>query len=173
MAPSAVGEVTVTEATAAQRPTVERLLQLHLHDPSEHAPRGDTSGEVGEDGRFAYRRLELYWREAGRVPLLVRADGRIAGFALLSRWSALDLPLDHPVAEFFVLRRYRRAGVGTCAAHLAFQRYRGRWEVPVADYNEGALQFWRRSVGSSGANGLSERAGDGRRWSGVVLRFDL
>ena len=50
------------------------------------------------------------------MPFAVRADGHTAGFVLVNRWSALDQPLDYAVAEFFVLRKYRRAGVGTCSA---------------------------------------------------------
>ncbi len=106
------------------------------------------------------------------MPFVVRADGRIAGFALVNRWSALGQPLDHAVAEFFVLRKYRRAGVGTRAAHLVFRRMRGRWEVPIAAYNQEAVPFWR-SVARSLPVRAEEHAGDGQRWAGPVLCFDM
>lgn len=82
------------------------------------------------------------------MPFLVRADDRVAGFVLINRWSALDRPLDSAVAEFFVLRKYKLARVGMCAAHLVFGRLRGRWEVPVAAYNQEALLFGRSVVRS-------------------------
>ncbi len=169
MAEPVVHEVTIEEVPAPGRPILERLLQLYLHDFSEHAPLGSPHGEVGEDGLFVYSWLDGYWREEGRVPLLVRADGHIAGFALLNRWSALDRPLDRSVAEFFVLRKYRRARVGTRAAGLIFRRYRGRWEVPVAGYNPQALRFWRSAIDALGPQGVTEQMGDGGRWSGPVL----
>jgi predicted acetyltransferase len=65
---------------------LERLLQLYLHDLSGHAPPGGPRGDVGGDGLFAYSRLASCWREEGRVPLLIRAEGRTVGFALLNRW---------------------------------------------------------------------------------------
>ena len=165
------GAVTVQPATPSQRPLLERLLQLYLHDFSEFAPRHTVYGEVGADGLFPYPPgLDPYWREPGREPLLIRADGAIAGFVLLNRWSALDRPLDRAVAEFFVLRKHRRAGVGTGAAHAAFRRHPGRWEVPVAAYNPDALRFWRHAT--STLPGVSEHPGDGRRWSGTVLTFN-
>ena len=105
------------------------------------------------------------------APLLIRADGRIAGFVLVNQWSALDRPLDHSVAEFFVLRKYRRARVGTRAAHLAFRQLPGRWEVPVASYNHGALAFWRHVVASLPMQ-AEEHVGDGQRWAGTVFCFD-
>ena len=168
---SLVASVTVVEAPAAQRPVLDRLLQLYLHDFSEFAPIGSPHGEVDAEGRFTYPRLESYWQEDGLIPLLIRADDRLAGFVLVNKWSALGLPLDHVVAEFFVLRKYRRARVGTRAALLTFRRLRGRWEVPVAWYNPPAQAFWRSVARELAPVEVAEIAGDGKRWAGPVLRF--
>lgn len=162
------------EATVAQRPLLERLLQLYLHDFSKRAPRDMPWGEVDEDGLFAYTpTLDPYWREPGHAPLLIRDDGRVAGFVLLNRRSVLDHPVDRAVAEFFVLRKHRRAGVGTHAAHLAFRRYPGWWEAAMHRYNPDALPFWRSAVHALPATRVEEHLGDGRRWSGTVLRFEV
>jgi predicted acetyltransferase len=163
--------VTAVEAPAAQRPVLDRLLQLYLHDFSEFAPIGSPHGEVGAEGRFTYPRVESYWQEVGHIPLLIRADDHLAGFALVNQWSALERPLEHSVAEFFVLRKYRRARVGTRAALLIFRRYPGRWEVPVAWYNPPALAFWRSVTEEAAPGEVEELAGNGKRWAGPVLRF--
>jgi predicted acetyltransferase len=167
-----VEQVTADEVLPLKRRHVlDALMQLYLHDFSEYASLSTSHGEVGEDGRFDHFCLDTYWHEPGRVPLLVRADGRIAGFVLVNQWSALDRPLDHAIAEFFVLRKYRHARVGTRAAHLVFRQMPGRWEVPVASYNPGALAFWRGVVASLPRE-VEERVGDGQRWAGTVLCFD-
>ena len=168
-----VASVTAVEAPAAQRPVLDCLLQLYKYDFSEFAPIGSPYGEVDEEGRFAsYPRLESYWRESGRIPLLIRADDHLAGLVLVHQWSALGLPLDHGVAEFFVLRKYRRARVGTRAALLIFRRYPGRWEVPVAWYNPPALAFWRKVTEEAAPGKVGDIAGDdGTRWAGPVLCF--
>jgi predicted acetyltransferase len=166
-----VASVTVVEAPAAQRPVLVRLLQLYKYDFSEFAPIGSPYGEVDEEGGFAYPGLESYWRESGRIPLLIRADDRLAGFVLVNQWSALELPLDHAVAEFFVLRKYRRARVGMRVALNTFRRYPGRWEVGVASYNPPAQAFWRGVAGALAPIKVDEIAGDGKRWAGPVLRF--
>lgn len=168
---AAVEEVRLEGLRADQRQTLEALMQLYLHDFSEHAPLGSPHGEVNEAGRFATPMLEGDWAGDGRAAFLLRADGRLAGFALVNRWSALDLPLDHAVAEFFVLRKYRLAGVGTRAALNLFSSLPGRWEVPVASYNQGAKGFWRRVAGRLPCP-VTEREGDGHRWRGIVLCFD-
>ena len=171
MSAHALAHVALENVTVERQPVLDALLQLYLHDFSEHAPLGSGHGEVGEDGRFAFPWLDAYWREPGRVPLLVRADGRIAGFVLVNKWSALDRPLDHAGAEFFVMRTYRLARGGTRAALAVFRRLPGRWEVPVAHYNQDAKHFWR-SVARSLPVPVQERDGDGRRWTGPVLCFD-
>ena len=109
---------------------------------------------------------------SGYVALLTRVDGRIGGFVLVSPPFASVLPNEHAIAEFFVLRKYRRTGIGTAAARRCFRRFPGRWEVPVAHYNRPALAFWRSVLTDAGGiDELSEEPGDGRRWSGPVLCF--
>jgi predicted acetyltransferase len=166
-----VASVIVAEAPDAQRPVLDRLLQLYLHDFSEFAPLGSPLGEVNAEGRFFYPGIESYWQKNEHIPLLIRADDHLAGFVLVNEWSALGLPLDHVVAEFFILRKYRRARVGSRAALLVFRRYPGRWEVPVAWYNPPAQAFWRSVAEQLAPVGVEEIAGDGKRWTGPVLRF--
>jgi predicted acetyltransferase len=169
---SLVARVTAVEAPASQRPVFDRLLEFYKYDFSEFAPIGSPHGELDAEGRFPYPGLESYWQDSRGIPLLIRADDRLAGFALVNQWSALGLPLDHVVAEFFVMRKYRRARVGTRAALSIFRRYPGRWEVPVAWYNPPALAFWRRVTQEAAPGKVEEIAGDGQRWAGPVLCFD-
>ena len=163
--------VTLQSVAAADRQVVANLLQLYLHDFSEFAAVGTDHGEVLADGRFAYDWLDAYWQQDGRFPFTLHADGRLAGFALVNRWSALDRPVEQSVAEFFVLRKYRRAGIGSAAARRLFGDFGGRWEVPVAWYNAPALAFWRRAIPPAADGPVEEVAGDGVRWSGPVLCF--
>ena len=164
--------VTLTQVPESQRKIITNLIQLYEYDFSEFAEVGSRYGEVGPDGRFTYEGLDSYWREDGWVPLTVEADGRLAGFVLVNRWSALNRVLDHSVAEFFVLRKYRRIGVGSRAARVLFERWRGRWEVAVASYNKPALFFWRKAIPALVDGTVEEYAGDGKRWVGTALCFD-
>ena len=115
--------VTLTSVPESQRQIITNLIQLYKYDFSEFAEVGSPYGEVGPDGRFTYEGLDSYWREDGWVPLTVKVDSRLAGFVLVNRWSALNRLLDHSVAEFFVLRKYRRIGVGSRAARVLFESW--------------------------------------------------
>ncbi|HEX4954229.1 MAG TPA: GNAT family N-acetyltransferase [Thermoanaerobaculia bacterium] len=136
-------QVTLEAATPATAPLLSNLLQLYLHDLSEIFPI-----EIGEDGRFAYDRLPLYWSEpATYFAFLIRAEGRVASFALVTRGSpATADPEDPDVAEFFVLRSHRRSGVGRRAAFLLWDLLPGRWVVRVAEANRAGLPFWEKVV---------------------------
>jgi predicted acetyltransferase len=170
--PPIINSVTLEKIPSSQCNVIENLIQLYLHDFSEFATVGSEYGEVGSDGRFAYRGLDSYWREDGRVPYVIRADDRLVGFALVNQWSALARPVDQAVAEFFILRKYRRIGIGRRAARLMFESCRGRWEIPVAAYNQSALSFWRRTVLTAVEQTVEEHPRDDDRWSGTVLCFD-
>jgi predicted acetyltransferase len=105
--------------------------------------------ELGADGRFDYKQLPLYWSDAARHPFLIWIDGKPAGFVLVK--SGPQGSNDASVwdmAEFFVLRRWRRHGVGTRVAHEVWRRFPGRWQVRVMEANVAARQFWDRAVSS-------------------------
>jgi predicted acetyltransferase len=134
--------IEVLPAAEEQRPVVANLLELYAHDFSEFHDL-----ELGEDGRFGYKDLSLYWREASRYPFLFRIDGRLAGLALIKKGS--EVPADENVwdiAEFFVVRRYRRRGVGTSIAHQLWRRFPGPWNVRVMQSNSSARQFWEHAI---------------------------
>ena len=107
--------VEVVVAKPAERIVFENLMQLYTHDFSEQW-YDRPIGEVDEQGRFPPYALDPYWRQPDHIPLLLRANSRIVGFALLNRVTHTDRPLDRNMAEFFVLRKHRRSGAGTAAA---------------------------------------------------------
>lgn len=166
--------VDVTPASAEEKPVIANLLQLYTHDFSEHWA-GAERGEVGADGLFPpYPWLDAYWEEESRVPLLLRIGGHVAGFALLNAVSHSGLLADRNMAEFFILRKHRRGGAGTAAAHQIFRRYPGQWEAAVARANAAALAFWRRAVASApGVADIEEHDIATSAWDGPVIRFRI
>ncbi len=134
--------VEVIPARPEQEPILANLLELYAHDFSEFRDL-----ELGSDGRFGYSCLPLYWSEPGRHPFLVWVEGKLAGLILVKRGSEVS---GHEtvwdVAEFFVLRGYRRRGIGTEIAHEVWRRFPGLWEVRVMETNVSALDFWAHAI---------------------------
>ena len=163
-------QVTLEACDAARRPALEALFQLYVHDFSEYWAGADR-GELQEDGRFAdYPFLDRYWREPERSAWFIRVDGHLAGFALLSASSHSGLPADHDMAEFFVVRKHRRGGVGLLAASLLITPRAGLWEIAVVRANGGAMAFWRKVAAACGPD-VESLDVDDARWNGLILRF--
>jgi predicted acetyltransferase len=126
-----------------EAPLLANLFELYAHDLSAAFDL-----DVGADGRFGYAKLASYWQEPDRrFPFLVRVGDELAGFVLATRGSpATSDPADLDVAELFVLRRYRRGGVGAAVARALWDRLPGHWIVRVAERNSSALPFWTRVI---------------------------
>jgi predicted acetyltransferase len=136
--------IEVTPAAPEQEPILANLLELYGHDFSEFQDL-----DLGPDGRFGYKGLPLYWSEPDRHPFLVTVAGRLAGLVLVRRGSELSgKEIVWDMAEFFVIRGYRRRGIGTCIAHEVWRRFPGPWEVRVLHSNVSAGHFWARAIPS-------------------------
>jgi predicted acetyltransferase len=160
-------EIRVVRAEPSNKEVLKNLFQLYAYDFSEVV-----AADVEDTGRFKEHSLDSYWNDPWRFPFLLRAESQLAGFALVhqkSRLSGADDVWD--MAEFFVLRRHRRAGVGTRAAHILFETHAGTWEVRQRDANVAATSFWRRAIGAFTAGSFTEELVDDARWKGPVHRF--
>src|SRR5215469_11720269 len=112
-----------------QQPVLANMLELYAHDFSEFLPI-----ELGDDGRFGYRNLPLYWSDTNRQPFLARLQGKLAGLVLVKRGSEISVNQNvWDMAEFFILRAYRRRGVGTELAAKVWRHCPGSWEVRVRE----------------------------------------
>lgn len=162
----------IDPARADERPLLENLSQLYLHDFSElfaGTPRLD----LDHEGRFRLDPpLDRWWQAAEHVPLLLRWHGHPAGFALVNADSHMGVPVDRAIAEFFVVRKYRRLGLGRATARGLFARWPGTWEIAVMRVNIGAVAFWEWAItGYPVANGLVIHDRADALWNGTVFRF--
>jgi predicted acetyltransferase len=157
-----VPRVELIEAASDQEPVIANLLELYIHDFSEFLDL-----DIDAKGRFGYPDLPLYWSGSGRHPFLIRADGKLAGLALVKKSSELcDSEAAWDMAEFFILRGFRRRGIGTLAAHQVWRRFPGPWEVRVMQRNALAQQFWAEAISTFAAEVSHPRCieKDGEAW---------
>ena len=153
-----------------ERDRLAALFELYLYDFSEILHL-----EIGDDGRFRPPSLDFYWTDPRCHPFLIRVDGRLAGFALVQERNCLTGEEEREVcdvAEFFVLRRYRRRGVGERAARWIFDRFRGPWVVRQRAENRAATAFWRRTIERYTSGRFDDLVLDNEQWRGPVQRFD-
>jgi predicted acetyltransferase len=149
---------------------LSNLMELYIHDLSALFPHV----VLGEDGRFGYPELPSYLSgNPDRCALIIRDEGRVAGFVLARRGSpASDDASTLDIAEFFVLRQFRTRGVGRAAAAQLWNRMPGSWTIRASLRNPNAVEFWRGAVGDYAGTRATEaeRSLKGSQW--VVFCFD-
>ena len=165
-------KVELEPAGPEKRATIANLFQLYVHDFTELWIDLDR-GYLEETGLYpGYDPLDSYWSgDPKREPFLIRADGRVAGFALINDYANSGQPTDYSMAEFFVARKYRGTGVAQEAATLAFKARPGQWDVAVTRRNLGAQAFWRRFAATVADGPVDDIDQDDERWNGLILRF--
>jgi len=132
--------------------TVRRLVQLYIYD------LGGDRWDVESDGTFGSRAWHRrFWTRRGRHHFIILVGTKAAGFALVRDRAHFAGVGVREISEFFVLRKYRRAGVGSYAAHTVFARFPGRWEVAELTWNLGARRFWHRLIQRCAVGRVIER----------------
>lgn len=161
--------VSLSPVAETEAAVLANLLELYCHDMSVYFPI-----QLGDDGRFGYPSLTSYFREPERrFAFFLRSAGKLAGFALATRGSPVSPQPDAlDVAEFFVLRAFRRQGAGEQAALALWRLLPGHWTVRVAEANAPGLGLWRRAVQRQVGGPVAERRLTMSGVPRVVFEFD-
>ena len=159
-------DLEVNRASLEDKCILRNLLELYAYDFSEfdHA-------DVDNHGLYGYEYLDNYWTEEGRHPFLVRIDGKLAGFVLVRTINEVEACRTHSIAEFFILRKYRKHGVGREAADQIFDMLPGQWSVAEMASNLPAQAFWRKVISDYTQGNFEEIWSDDAKWQGPIQRF--
>ena len=121
-----------------QAELIRNLYQFYSYESSDWEEE-----DVEADGRFYIHEEHLarYWQEPQWSANLVLMDGFIAGFLLIERselpgMDALEL------ADLFILKRYRRQGIGRLLATQVLMDGSTDWLVRFYRDDEAAQAFW-------------------------------
>jgi len=135
------------------RPLIKNLYVFYRYDLMAFIERGPGSfinefgtidGQTSRAHDEAVSGEDIYWQKPGILtPLLIRADGRPASFAILATPPHADSSVNYRMNDFFVLNKCRRHGVATRAAAAILDRFRGKWEIGFLPSNTPAAS--RRS----------------------------
>lgn len=140
-------------------------MQLYLHDVSEF-----TNQEPDACGVYHYSYLDNYFEEPEREAFFIRIRGKIGGFAMVRDVTGYGNRTVHTVAEFYIIKCYRRLGIGEEIARTLFDRQPGTWQVPVLDENAPAVRFWKQTTWRyAGGNVRLLRSAS---WDGPIFEFE-
>lgn len=134
--------------------TIQNMARFYVYDMSEYLGN-DKGWECPETGLYECIDFKKYWETADTFPFLIRYQNELAGFVIIDKKGS-ESTVDFNVAQFFILRKFKKKGIGKYVAHQCFDQFRGRWEVMVIPGNEGAYQFWRSVIKEYTGNQFNE-----------------
>ncbi|RCX21528.1 putative acetyltransferase [Fontibacillus phaseoli] len=158
--------ISIQKVEYEQKSILRNLLELYKYDFSEFDPNDD----INSNGLYEYRYLDHYWTEEKRYPFFIMVDDKLAGFALVR--SLRENEINHTIysmAEFFVLKKYRKLRVGQTVAHKLFDKFSGIWKVAQIEANTPAQEFWRKTIEKYTNGNYKEIRED--NWEGPIQTF--
>ena len=139
----------VRRASADDRLPIYRMLELYQHDLSDIWDQ-----ELDAHGEYGYA-LDRYWQSANCYPFVATVNAHYAGFALVDHAVKIG-SAGYWMDQFFILKKYRRTGVGTAVATRVFAALPGQWEVGQMPDNFAAQTFWRSVIAAYTDNNYTE-----------------
>jgi len=138
---------------------IQNLFQFYNYDFSEFI-----RCDVEEDGLYGtYPYLEDYWREVNhRFPYVIKQNGKYVGFVLVRFIESKECDY-FSIAEFFIMKKYRKEGIGKAVAKQIFNLHKGQWEVYQLESNKPAQIFWNKTIDEYTQGNFKERVENNRK----------
>lgn len=135
-------KIEIIPAKIEQKPIIANLLELYAYDFTEFF-----DFDIGDNGFYGYEWLHLYWTEPNRFPYFIYVDEKLAGLVLVQKGSPISDDKEiYDIAEFFIMRKYKRKKIGTNVAIKVWEMFKGNWQVRVLFENKIACSFWLNTI---------------------------
>lgn len=156
-------EFQIIKASEEYKDVLGNLMQFYFYDFSEFV-----KCDVEDNGLYKpYEYLDEYWKDENyRFPYLVKQNGKYIGFVLV-RVIESEGGNYFSIAEFFIMKKYRRSGIGQAVAKEIFNLHRGQWEVFQIETNKPAQAFWHKTIDEYTKGKFTEKVVDRR----IVQKF--
>jgi predicted acetyltransferase len=132
------------EINAVQKHEVEtlrNLLEKYDYEFSQYDGR-----DINNAGLYEYDSLDSYWSEEKKHAYFIKVDNKLAGLVMVNDQRDIEIETDYSMAEFFVIYKYRKSGVGARAAAQIFNTHRGKWQINYHPKNIASKRFWNKVV---------------------------
>lgn len=158
-------EVVIMKAALSDRTLIENLLQLYVYDFTEY-----TDASIGETGLYQIMSdFESYWSDDhSQQAYVIKANDDIAGFVMTKEKD--ETQSDHVLSHFFILRKFRRMGVGRKAATSLFNGTKGAWELYQLESNIPAQKFWDQIIEEVSYGEVKTKTENGRRYQNFICK---
>lgn len=158
-------KIEIIKVAREDKSVLRNMMELYLYDFSEY-----DGADLNEHGLYEYEYIDPYWTEPERQAFFLRVDGKLAGFALVREVASAEGPAHRSLAEFFVMRKYRRQKIGKLFAQRIFDLFPGLWRIAQEESNHPSQIFWRKVISDYTNGSYRELRPDNQH--GPVQEFD-
>ena len=147
-------------------PALQQLLELYQYELSDIWPQ-----DADAEAKYGYS-LERHGQDERFHAHVALVGSQYAGVALVAP-AVVTRTEGKWMEQFFVLKRYRRAGTGRALALHTLRSHPGPWEVGQMPANTAAQAFWREVIGAQTQGDYVEVQVTEGWWQGVVQQFHV
>ena len=133
--------ISIVPVSKDEKEILRNLLEKYDYEFSQYHKR-----DVNDLGLYGYDYLDSYWTEKNRFPYFIKIDNKLAGFIMVDDYPIINLETNYTMANFFVLYKYRKRGIGTYAVKSIFDTYKGKWGLMYHPQNIPSKYFWHKVV---------------------------
>ncbi|WP_346887891.1 GNAT family N-acetyltransferase [Clostridium sp. UBA1056] len=134
-------DIELKRVNVEDKEILKNLLEKYDYEFSQWDNR-----DVNKLGLYGYDYLDCYWTEEKRWAYFIEVDGKLAGFIMVNNYPEAAEETDYSLAEFFVMYKYRRCGVGKLAAIRIFDMFHGKWQLKRHPKNIASVHFWNNVI---------------------------
>lgn len=135
-------EIYLDEVKIKDKEVLYRLLQYSLFEESL-----TDFNEMNDNALFEYKWFDKYFEENNREAYFIKEKitNKLLGFVMINQYIK-TFSNGHSIAEFMIIHKYRRKGLGKKVAFMCFNKHKGNWEVSPSFGNKTAYLFWKNII---------------------------
>ncbi len=156
--------IQIRAATIADKVVLGRMLELYQYDLSDIWEQ-----DIDRQGEYGYQ-LDQFFESTDCHAFIATANQQYAAFALVNRHVKISSD-GYWMDQFFVLKKYRRSGIGKMLAQHVFSQLAGTWEVGQMTLNTSARAFWRNVIDEFSGGNFTEQELTNAPWEGFIQCF--
>lgn len=130
--------IRIKRVSKVEKRILKNLFSYFMHDLS---PYEDI--ELDKHGFFNCPDIKLIIENKGLKPFLIFHKKEIAGFINISMPVFAADKTTHVIQQLFVLKKFRRLGVGKEASKLVLNKFPGKYAIGQLIKNKPAVKFWK------------------------------
>lgn len=135
--------IQLVKVTEKNKSLLFNLMQLYLYDLSVYF-----NFKINNNGIYEYDHFEDYFIDSNYIPYFIYSDNELVGFVLLNDYSPITNTHENiiNVSEFFILKLYRKQGLGEMTFQALLEMHKGVWTIKPAAFSKEANAFWETII---------------------------